>query len=138
MIYIEWEDSFLLGIKELDGHHKKLLDLLNRAYSACMLNNPVAEFRAIIDELFDYTRYHLLAEELVMEETNYPGLFEQKQEHEIFVQRLLYCRQEMGKGNMSSTIELVELTEFLAIWFRDHIVNMDKKLGVYMNQLHLQ
>ena len=135
MNYIEWEDSFLLGIKQLDGHHIHLLDLLNRAYSACMLNDPVAELRAIVDELYDYTRYHFSAEELVMEENNYPGLLEQKQEHELFVQRLISCKQEMEKGNMSSTIEMVELTEFLANWCRDHIISMDKKFGVYLNQL---
>lgn len=136
MIYIKWEDSFSLGIKQLDEHHMHLLDLLNRAYSACMLNNPIAEFRAIIDELYDYTTYHFSAEERVMKENHYPGLPDQEQEHGTFVRKLASYRQEMERGNISSTIELVELTEFLANWFRDHIVDVDKKLGVYLQQSH--
>ena len=133
MIYMTWEDRFLLGVKQLDEHHMHLLELLNRAYSACMLNNPVAEFRAVLEELYDYTKYHFSAEELVMVENNYPGLPEQRQEHEMFVQKLSSGKQEMEKGNMSSTIELVELTDFLANWFREHIVVMDNNLGVYLN-----
>lgn len=135
MIYIKWEDSFLLGVKVLDEHHMHLLDLLNRAYSGCMMNNPVAEFRALIDELYDYTGYHFSAEELIMKEKNYPGLPDQEHEHETFVQKLAFYREEIEKGNISTTIELVELTEFLANWFRNHIVDSDKKLGGYLNQL---
>ena len=134
MIYIKWEDSFLLGIQELDEHHVHLLDLLNRAYSACMLNNPVAELRTIVDELYDYTRYHFSAEELVMKGNNFPGLPDQEQEHEIFIKKIVSLQQEMEKGHISSTIELVELTEFLANWFRNHIVDEDNKLGAYLNR----
>jgi hemerythrin len=133
MICIEWEERFAIGVQELDQHHKHLLDLLNRAYTSCMLNTPIADLKNIFKELEEYTRYHFSAEERVMEENLYPGLCEQKQEHEIFIQKLTILMQNIEENETCTTIELVGLTEFLTEWIRDHIINLDNRFGQYLN-----
>jgi hemerythrin-like metal-binding protein len=130
---IEWEERFEIGVKDLDQHHMHLLDLLNRAYSTCMLNDPIDNLKSIIQELAEYTTYHFSAEELVMEENQYPGLCEQKKEHEIFIQKLAGLIQNIEKNEAYTAIELVGLTEFLTQWIRDHIINLDTRFGMYLN-----
>ena len=138
MVYLEWDDAFLIGIEELDGHHMHLLELLNRAYSACMLNNPVADLKAVVAELSEYTGYHFSAEELAMDEIRYPGLAEQKLEHEKFSHNLSGLIRKIENNDACTTIELVELTEFLANWIKEHIVNLDNKFGAFIINAHKQ
>jgi len=129
MICIEWQDCYNIGVDELDKHHLHLLDLFNQAFTACMLNNPLAELKSLVQELVEYTKYHFATEEQVMEESAYQGLDEQKIQHRYFNDRLADYILKIESNNVSSTIELVELTQFLATWFRDHIVNLDNKFG---------
>lgn len=134
MIYIKWEDKYLLGIKELDDHHKHLFDLLNRSVTACMLNDPSGDLRAIASELSDYAHYHFSAEELVMEENEYPGLPEQKQEQEIFSGTMYGYMQKIENDELCSSVEMIELTEFMSNWLKDHILDLDSKLGKFLNK----
>lgn len=134
MFCIEWKETFLIGIPELDQHHEHLIDLLNRAYTACMLNNPMDDLVLIVQELVEYTKYHFAAEERVMQDHCYPGLCEQIKQHEQFVSSLDGLIGKLEDKNASSTIELVELTEFLAAWIRDHIITLDSLFGAFLKQ----
>lgn len=132
MIYIEWDDAYRIGVAELDEHHMHLIELLNRAYTACMLNNPMEDLRAIIQDLTEYTSYHFSAEEQVMGEHRYAGLPEQKREHESFNGNLADYIHKIEENEVCSSIELVELTEFMTNWIKEHILNQDAKFGDFL------
>lgn len=136
MTCIEWEDRFSLGNAELDQHHRHLIDLLNRAYAACMLNNPRDSFTAVIAELVEYTHYHFTAEEHSMEQCGYPGLVTQQKEHALFIEKLADFTRSLESNPNGSSIELVELTGFLADWVVLHIINVDALFGDYLKNLN--
>jgi hemerythrin len=132
MFYLEWNDDFLIGNGELDGHHMHLVDLLNRVYTTCMSHSSSDDLKKIVDELIDYVDYHFAAEERVMQEHDYPGLTEQKHEHGEFKQRLDRLKNAISDTHQFSTIESIELTQMLADWVKNHITDMDTKLGIHL------
>jgi len=132
VIYLEWNDEFLIGNKELDGHHRHLVDLLNAVYATCMSQSTTDDLSGIVDKLIDYVDYHFSAEERTMAEHDYPGLPEQEREHAVLKQKLDDMRNRLINATHFSTIESVELTQMLADWVRNHITDVDNKLGSYL------
>ena len=135
MVYLEWNDNLLIGIKELDGHHRHLVDLLNRTYTICMSYTTPEDLIRIVDELIDYVNYHFAAEERIMDQHDYPGLLQQKQEHEVFKLQLDDLKTKISGTVSFSIMEAVELTELLGDWVKNHIMDVDNKFGGYMNKV---
>jgi hemerythrin len=135
MEYLTWTDDMLIGVEEIDGHHKKLLETMNRAYTACMLTKSDAEIKDIFNELVGYVKYHFQAEEQLMEQYGCPGLMEQKQEHTDFINKINELVPDIAAINLLPIGNLIELTQFLINWFEKHVLGVDKKIGIYLKTL---
>ncbi len=129
MSVLEWNDSFLIGIKQFDEHHKHLVSLLNMTFDGVTTNAPKDELEAVLNELLDYTTYHFAAEELWMKEHNYPGLAIQVKEHGEFVRRIGEIVRDFHSGK--SDVDLIVLN-FLTDWLTEHILEKDSEYGTYV------
>lgn len=129
MPVLEWSDSFLIGIRQFDEHHKHLVSLLNMTFDGVTTNAPKDELEAVLHELIDYTAYHFAAEEHWMKEHHYPGLDVQVMEHESFKTSLAEIVKDFHSGK--SDIDLVVLT-FLTDWLTEHILEKDSAYGAYV------
>jgi hemerythrin len=125
MISAEWLDSYSVGIPEIDEHHRHLFGLLNKVYEACMLCKQKDIFCNTVSELAEYTCYHFVAEERLMEECSYPGLAFQQEEHAAFTRKIEELYKIQSSDSDECTIELVELTQFLTNWLTHHILEVD-------------
>lgn len=94
MPIIEWNSSFLIGIHEIDKHHKHLVALLNQVYDGHKLEIPQHRLHSIIVELSDYANYHFNCEERWMKDTSYPDFEEHKKEHDIFKCRIIEFQKD--------------------------------------------
>ncbi len=124
-----WSDSFLIGIQEVDEHHKHLVDLLNLSYDCFIQNNSDQKQELLVQDLVRYANYHFEAEELLMEEGNYPFLEEHRQEHGRFAGRAVELQSLLHDGCQALDLEIMQ---FLKDWLADHILNSDKKMGFYL------
>lgn len=129
MPVLEWNDSFLIGIRLFDEHHKHLVSLLNMTFDGVTTNAPKDELGAVLDELIDYTAYHFAAEEHWMREQHYPGLDVHVTEHEEFTKRLGEIVKDFYNGK--SDVDLVVLN-FLTDWLTEHILEKDSAYGAYV------
>lgn len=127
MLFMEWEESYSVGIPEFDGHHRHLFELLNKAYDASMLSKQREVFSDIVSELAEYIYYHFTAEEQLMERFSYPDLVAHRDEHTLFSRKITDCRKILSTSNDECTIDLVELTQFLMNWLTHHIIEVDKQ-----------
>jgi len=134
MTYLEWGDDFLLGVDELDAHHKHMVDLLNRVYTACLIQKSAAEFSLIVTELANYMDYHFSAEEQIMKKHGYPGLNEQIRGHEEFRKKMEDFIYGITDTKYGTVIDKLQLTEILAGWVKEHLTGDDIKLGVYLRE----
>ena len=128
--YIEWKESYSVGVERLDEDHKHLLAILNKACEACAKGRYTA-YPLIIDELLEYMLLHFQAEEKYMTESKFPDLAPHKLEHDLFYRKILDYQQTIQNRNVVYSIELVDLTEAINNWWDRHILESDLRYKVF-------
>ena len=138
--YIEWRNTWSLGIDAIDQHHQELAVIFNNIVEIYLNNNNEqvdSEQRSHLmhEMLMTFNlkvREHFQSEEELMLETNYPGRTEHAREHLMLLAELnCYTRdieKELDSINMGTL-------NSLKAWFISHITDSDKKLAEY---IHLQ
>jgi len=128
---VQWQDSYSVGVKQIDEHHMKLIRLTNKLFSSCMAGNTKGRdtFLEIIHEAVEYTGYHFGIEEKIMRRISYPDFVKHKQEHTDFVREVYTKVEEFKTGKILVPLQFVY---FLRDWVLHHIAVCDKKLGKYL------
>lgn len=123
---IEWSETYATGIDEIDGHHKKLVELLNTSYSLILNDNNQKELLQLLDELIDYAKYHFDAEEQLMQKYAYKQMDAHMIEHFSFINRVMSYQNEIvyGKKYLS-----VDVFDFIKHWLLDHILKIDVEMS---------
>jgi hemerythrin len=128
---IEWNESYSVGVSELDEQHKKLFRLINTMFKAEDLS---ANSKIMIDSLTEMSKYasvHFETEERYLSECKYPELENHIRTHDIFRKKVDEFRsaQTTQSKNMSS-----DMTRFLLEWLVNHIMFCDKKYMPYISR----
>ena len=130
---IKWDESLSVGYAEIDGHHKKLINIVEEVHS--LLGLPVGEYRLkvgkVLKKLSDYTVYHFTEEEKVMRQYKYPGLEEHAKVHSLFVKKLSESLPLMASGDKKTAIEMYN---FLRAWLLQHIAIDDHKWSNFIHE----
>ena len=84
MYIVDWDEGMSVGVKALDDDHKRLLDTINKLYSAIDDDANKEVLEAIFTELENYVIGHFSREEAFLKKCNYEGLAEHIKEHEQF------------------------------------------------------
>lgn len=124
MALFEWNDSYSVKVAVFDGHHKKLVGMINELHQAMVNRQANAVIEKILASLVDYTKYHFAEEEKLMKQHGYPGYQEQKKEHEDLVSQVADIQDRYKKGSLSVSLETMS---FLKNWLSGHILGTDKK-----------
>jgi hemerythrin len=131
MAYIEWNDSYSVGVKEMDDQHKKLIALINQLHDAMKTGQASKEAGTILKGLVDYTHYHFDAEEKMLDKVTYPGYLNQQKLHKVFIAQIEQYQSDLATKSLTIG---VKMSEFLKDWLMSHISGEDKKYGKYMNE----
>jgi hemerythrin len=124
----EWNDSFLIGIEELDHEHKVLIDDINRLHEEMSGNEDKLEIKECLGEIFVHMQAHFALEERVMKKHEYEFFDEHKREHDVFLEDFTECMVQFLNGADISVKDPIE--ECLKEWIVDHITNSDKKMAL--------
>ena len=128
---IVWEDSWNVGITEIDDDHKKLVSLLQKLFGALIAAQGAEYVKTIFFELIDYTRYHFEREEEIYKEYNYNELEHHKQLHQDLIQQVLDISKELlSEGETEKVSD--DFFEFLKHWLVDHILDEDLKFKDFL------
>ena len=125
MAIMIWNDTFVVGVKEFDEHHRHLVGIINRLYDQYSHDPSAGDVAGAIKELSDYAAYHFAAEERWMRENSYPGLPQQIAEHARFSDRVAALRTEALAGQVTTSA----LFYFLTDWLTTHILESDADYG---------
>ena len=130
MPIVTWDGTLAVGHDMIDQHHEHLVELLNKTYDEFCDQRPKLGLEAVLDELIDYATYHFGQEELLMEQTGFPGKEEHLREHAYFVRRVGEIQRDMlaGTGHLS-----LEVISFLRNWLVNHISQKDRLVGSHAN-----
>lgn len=128
---IERIDEIYLGIKELDDQHFKVLELYNSIIKAKEGKNE-QELMDLILKLIELWKKHFIYEEDLMEQYEYSGFAEHKNEHDEIMDSVSNLGEMYSNG-------FIYVTSFLALrlnhWIDEHIAHIkgeDKKLAEYL------
>ncbi len=124
MPIITWKDEYSVGVAELDGHHKKLINMINELHLAMNSDRGQALIKAIISEMLDYAKMHFEIEEGYMRKCEYLGLLGHYREHENFVKKAEDLKQRSESGEFVLSLEVIQ---FLSDWLKSHILETDMK-----------
>lgn len=128
---LSWNDSYLLGITEIDLQHKKLLSLADDMYE--IVNGDEDSLKVnlskVLKSLTDYTVYHFTSEEEFMRKYGYPSADMHKIMHDNFIAEVT---KQIKSLNSATKIEAERLYSFLASWVLNHIAKSDKVWAEYV------
>ncbi len=132
MAYIDWKESYSVGIKLMDEHHKKLISIINELHEGISSGDSEKALRKTLSALVDYTKYHFTAEESLMTQYEYPEYSTHKESHQKLLKALsdLQHQYEEKKGGLTI---ILKIENFLSNWLINHILESDKKYGPYLN-----
>ncbi|HEY4788760.1 MAG TPA: bacteriohemerythrin [Bacteroidales bacterium] len=120
----QWHPNYSVFVKELDNHHKMLIDTLNELYDAYLNNVHNERVGEIIGRLFDYAKLHFDTEEKYFEQFGYEEAKAHIAEHAHFLKQIEKFEAEYRDN---TTLVSLQVIDFLHQWFTHHIVNTDRK-----------
>ncbi len=122
MDFFELSENERLGIQVLDDQHKRLMLIMGNLYKALIDENGNRVVSFILDDLLEYTYYHLETEEKYMHDIHHPEYLIHKIEHEGFAAKLEKIREKICEEEAKLTIESVTA---LKNWWKQHIAECD-------------
>ena len=130
---IEWDDKLTTGIKSIDYEHKLLIERLNAVTEAIEKNQGEGAIAKTLDFLLDYTNYHFANEEKFISGHGYPGLEVQQKQHAEFKDSVNQIILDFHQDGADKDIAL-QIHDFLFIWLKKHIMEVDHQLAQYMKE----
>jgi hemerythrin len=121
-----WKDKYLLGVVELDKHHKHIVDLINLIVLFKVSELEVSQLLTQLKELLEYSAYHFSVEERYIEDLDKHFSKFHRLEHKAFLKKVDSFIDKFSKGIDPRTF--LELKQFLKYWVLYHIGETDLKI----------
>lgn len=121
---IEWDDSYLLGITEIDNQHKKLVEIANELYETAS-GSPEAyklNMSRVLKKLTDYTVYHFTNEEEFQRKYGYAGVDIHKNAHDNFIKEVNFQIKQLSDNREDG----MRFYSYMVNWILNHIAKADR------------
>ena len=128
---IIWDESFSVGVRNLDAQHKQIVIMVNTLIE---MSDTKVDSEIISDTLTKMTKYaidHFEREEQYMLEYSYPEYSAQRKQHQEFkIKTVGFCMETMAHKVTVPT----EIFTYLRSWWTNHILKEDMKYKKYFNE----
>jgi hemerythrin len=131
MAYIEWNDTFDVGVPSINKEHQALINYVNELHSGLHAGFGIADMGYILNGLVKYTQVHFKHEEEMMNKHNYPNVSDHIKEHNALINEVLIFKEQFDQGKKSFSIELLV---FLRDWLINHIQGSDMKYKNFFSE----
>jgi two-component system, NtrC family, sensor kinase len=124
----EWDESYRLGIDEIDRQHQALVEMINIIDAAVSEGVAAAVVAKLLTDLRSYTHYHFSAEEQLMLEggCDPEHLRTHLRQHRDFERCLSQIRRAY---DVSGPAVAGSLLEFLLNWLKSHMLASDQEMA---------
>ena len=124
-----WNETFKIGIPEIDHQHKQLIGLLNQLVSHLAFRSDAPTLNEVFDQLKDYALLHFHTEESIWHQ-HFPGdpwETSHQRAHASFVDEVLRIKATEETKPLDGVVE--DVVSFLTSWLAYHILESDKRLA---------
>ena len=95
---IDWKPNLSVNIEQIDGEHKKLVDMINGLHDAMKSGKSKERLGWLLNELVGYAGVHFGTEETLMDRYAYPSTLLHKLEHKKFVGQVGEFKKQFDSG----------------------------------------
>ncbi|MEJ5286559.1 MAG: hypothetical protein CH6_2009 [Candidatus Kapaibacterium sp.] len=131
MAFIDWNDTYSVGVTHIDNQHKQLVRIINELHDAMGAGKGKEVMGKVLFELIQYVNTHFKTEEEYMVKFGYSDYDSHRYEHEKLTDEVKRFHEDFKSGNAIVTIQIMN---FLRNWLLDHILVKDKKFGKFLNE----
>ncbi len=131
MPYLQWDESYAVGVAEIDAQHRRLFELVDSLHHACESACSPGELMRAVEEFAEYTRHHFATEEQYMDEYEYAGREAHIEEHMLCSMKAV---EFFGQGVVGDPELPRRLLDYLADWLVRHVRGTDRGLGQFLNR----
>ncbi len=122
---IDWTDTYLIGVPDLDADHRRLIALVNALFAVADAGATAAAVLERVDDLMAMMSPHMEREALMMAPLSGPGGIAHREKHlaghREFTQRVEALRARLAEGG-DCTTEVESLGVFLTLL---ELINVD-------------
>lgn len=126
MSWIEWKESYRLGIPSVDYEHQEMIALLNDLHEGLQARAGSEAMDAFLGEVYARISAHFALEERIMRDKSYDQYAEHKAAHEELLDEIREIMDEHAEGSYENATEA--LAAKLQSWFTDHFGTHDARL----------
>lgn len=126
------QKSLVLGSRELDAQHKRLLELIDQLEEVLRLGQSRRKQVAALTDLMAWTKVHFAFEESLMDNYGLTASATHKAHHREFLDQVRMVTMKLTAGTADLTPQLIDA---LRSWQKAHIVRDDLRL---VNELNAQ
>lgn len=127
---IAWDPSLSIGIQEIDQQHQAIIGLINELEAQQGSHDLTIADKAL-RFLREYLNSHFDLEYELMLDLGYPELERHQQQHELFINHVIFFEIENEFGVVTAVM-LRDILAFLQDWFFRHIDTEDRALGAFV------
>lgn len=130
MSLITWtKEQFATNVSAHDAEHQEIFRLVNVLGDA-VASGDRSSIGKNLDALIDYVVQHFAAEEANFAQHDYPAAAGHKAEHDKLVATCADLQKKFHAGEADVT---GDTAAFVVGWLTDHIPNIDRLYGPYLN-----
>jgi hemerythrin len=127
MTYLQWDESYSVGIASLDAQHQGIMATAERLHSAMLAGRAAEIQQQILREMAEYAAAHFEREERVMATAKFSGLQAHQKLHAGFLEQLrIYGAQAKSHGLP------LEMMDFLRGWISEHLRKQDSQYASWI------
>ena len=131
--FVEWHDTYSVGIPAIDEQHKQVLKILNSVFASVKNRNDSKALLNNLKKLWIFTLTHFSYEETLLEVVEYPRLDEHRRNHSrMKSQTSLYIADLEARQP-----DEIVILNFIKDWWINHINREDKDYTDYLLPLEL-
>lgn len=126
---MKWDGSFSIGITVIDEQHRKIFERLLAIENSVNNRDPWHIMRFLLSQLAESMKFHLAAEEALLEVTHYPGLQEHRDSHAKIIELMDELEAKLQHNSSGEN-----LVGFFENWFVRHVLSSDREYAAYMKK----
>jgi hemerythrin-like metal-binding protein len=126
---MQWQDYYALGIPLIDNQHRELIKRIASLKIAMNTHQMYHELAQALKFVVDYTQYHFRSEEEILRENEYVHLSHHLNLHADLIGKVTAILGNLRRGKHLLPSQFID---FLENWVFQHILDEDKKFGLFL------
>ena len=128
---VTWNPARIVGVRAMDDQHAIMMETMNELRLALVQGVRRAPANELLDKLLEFTRLHFWNEEQLLERHGFPGLEAHRAEHRRLLEQIT---ESAHRVQHSESLPIGDLLTFLHDWFINHVEEVDRQYGPWMNE----